>query len=98
MQRITGRERKGVLVRAQYRIEGQYFDERFEMGVLIEIKEVATGKSFHKSPIEIFKDLKLLEKLSPEDVRMIGYIVGDYQMHLSQKLIRSSPDWPKTKN
>ena len=81
----------------EYRIEAQYFDENYFMGVLIELKEMSTGVTVLKSPLAIFNDLALLEKLSPADVRLIGYMVGDYHTYVSQKLIHTN-DWPETKN
>lgn len=84
------------MMNPSYRIESQYFDEKYEMGVLIQIKEIATGKLFCKTPIALFNDLELLEKFSTSDIRLIGYMVGDYQMYQSQKLIRENTNWPRS--
>lgn len=79
----------------KYRIEGQYFDEKYEMGILVQLKELKTGDLLYKTPLELFNDLALLKQLSAEDVRLIGYIVGDHQMYLSQKLIHANSGWTK---
>lgn len=80
---------------AQYRIEEQYFDEKYEMGILLQLKELKTGAVVYKTPLELFKDVKLLAKLSVEDVRLVGYIVGDYQMYRSQKVMDANSGWIK---
>ncbi|MBI5448594.1 MAG: hypothetical protein HY939_07745 [Gammaproteobacteria bacterium] len=76
-------------MRKTYKIIGQDFQESHLAGVMIRLKNLCSGKVFHKNPLELFNDRSLLNKLPTSDILRIGYIVGEYQMHLSYQSMQN---------
>lgn len=72
-----------------YRIINQFFDPDYEMGVLLELKNTEDGSLLIKTPLQLFDDLPLLSQLAPEDIRTVGFIVGDFHAYMGYNLIRN---------
>lgn len=76
-------------MRKVYKIVGQDFNDKHQMGVILRVKNLYSGEAFYKTPLEIFNDKILLKRLHCADVLRVGYMVGEYQMYLSYKFMGS---------
>lgn len=81
-------------MRKIYKIIGQDFSNTHDMGVVLRIKNLYSGQVFYKTPIDLFHDKILIRRLHPADILRIGYMVGEYQMYLTYRLMTEKREKP----
>ncbi len=82
-------------MRKIYKIIGQDFSEAHHMGVMLRLKNIFSGEILFKTPLELFSDKTVLNKLRASDVLRIGYMVGEYQMYLSYRFMTRKKQHPR---